>query len=146
MHTWDEAERRRDILLAEASVPRIPVLEDASVTVLPPGVAGLDYIQDGDREMVAVGSKTGVRLMKLSSTGAVSNIAETSSVDTVTYVRMSGVCRASKAIEEQAEGGGGDHVLVFAVLESGVVQVYGVIDNNLVPLVPEVSYDQAAVS
>ena len=47
---------------------------------------------------------------------------------------------------EQAEGGGGDHVLVFAVLESGVVQVYGVIDNNLVPLVPEVSYDQAAVS
>ena len=47
LHTWDETERRREMRLAEASIPRIPVLEDASVTVLPPGATGLDHFEEG---------------------------------------------------------------------------------------------------
>lgn len=140
LHTWDEAERRREIMLAEASIPRIPVLEDASVTVLPPGAIGLDYLGEGEREILAVGSKTGVHLMKLSNTGAVSDMADTS-CGSVTDVRL-GLCRTSRDKEEQAEAAeitSSDHVLVFAVLETGVVQVYGLMDDNLVPLLTEVS-------
>ena len=134
LHTWDEAERRREIMLAEALIPRIPVLEEASVTVLPPEATGLDYLQQEDRELLAVGSKTGVHLMKLSSTGAISDITETS-CGSVTDLKL-GVCRTSHGKEEQAEGT--HHVLVFAVLETGGVQVYGLIDDNLVPLLTEV--------
>ena len=51
------------------------------------------------------------------------------------------MCRTSrdKELPDAAEMEARDHVLVFAVLETGAVQVYGLVDDNLLPLLTEVS-------